>query len=79
LKEVGGACSIYGESRSVHTILLGKPEGERTLEGPRRTWDDNITMDLKKVGIEVMNWIELVQDRDNWQALVNAVMNLWVP
>ena len=75
---MGGARSTYGESRSVHTVLVGKPEGKRPLERPRRTWEDNIKMNLKNVGIEVMDWIELVQDRDKWQALVNAVMNLWV-
>jgi hypothetical protein len=44
--------------------LVGKPEGKRPLERPRRTWEDNIKMDLKKVGSEGMDWIELVQDRD---------------
>ena len=59
-------------------FVVEKPEGKRPLERPRRTWEDNIKMNLKNVGIEVMDWIELVQDRDKWQALVNAVMNLWV-
>jgi hypothetical protein len=75
---VGGARSTYGESRSVLKVLVGKPEGKRPLERPRRTWEDNIKMDLKNVGIEVMGWIEMVQDRNKWQALVNAVMNLRV-
>jgi hypothetical protein len=42
-------------------------------------WEDNIKMDLQEVGYGVMDWIELVQDKDNWRALVNAVMNLRVP
>jgi hypothetical protein len=57
---------------------MGKPEGKRPLGRPRRRWEDNIKMDLQEVGFEVMNWIELAQDRDRWRALVNAVMNLRV-
>ena len=76
---MGGTCSTYGESRSVYTVLVGKPEGKRPLEGPRRTWEYNIKMDLKKLGSEGMDWIEMVKDRDRWRALVNAVMNLRVP
>jgi len=59
---------------------MGKPEGKRPLGGrPRRRWEDNIKIDLQEVGCEGMDWIELVQDRDRWRALVTAVMNLWVP
>jgi hypothetical protein len=46
---------------------------------PRRRWEDNIKMDIQKVGLGGVEWIELVQDRDSWRALVNAVMNLRVP
>jgi hypothetical protein len=53
----------------------GKPEGKRPLEKHRRRWDDNIKMDLQKVGCGGMDWIELAQDRDRRRALVNAVMN----
>jgi hypothetical protein len=56
-----------------------KPEGKRPLGRPRRTWEDNIKMDLQKVGWGSMNWIDVAQDRDRWRALVNAVMNLSVP
>ena len=60
-------------------ILVGKPEGRRPLGRPRRSWEDNIKMDLQEVGSEGMDWIELAQDRDRWRALVTAVMNLRVP
>jgi len=57
---------------------MGKPEGKRPLGRPRHRWEDNIKMDLQEVGCECMNWIDLAQDRDRWQTLVNAVMNLQV-
>jgi hypothetical protein len=60
-------------------VLGGKGEGKRPLGRPRRRWEFNIKMDLQEVGCRSVNWIELVQDRDRWQALVNAVMSLWVP
>ena len=58
---------------------MGKPEGKRPLGILRRRWEDNIKMDLREVGWGGMDWISLAQDRDRWRALVNAVMNLWVP
>jgi hypothetical protein len=67
-----------GEERSVYRVLVGKPEGKRTLGRPRYRWDDNIKMDLQEVGCGGMDWIGLVQDRDRWRALVSAVMNLRV-
>jgi hypothetical protein len=76
---MGGAGSAYGERRGVYRVLLGKPEGKRTLGRPRRNWEDNITMDLQELGCGGMDWIELAQDRDWWRALVNEVMNLQVP
>ena len=54
---------------------MGKPEVKRSFGIPRHRWEDNIKMDLQKVGCGGMNWIELAQDRDRWRALVNAVMN----
>jgi hypothetical protein len=58
---------------------VGKPEGKRLLGRPRLRWKDNIKMDLLELGCGGMNWIELVQDRDGWWALVTAVMNFRVP
>ena len=65
-----------GEGTGVYRVLVGKPEGKRPLGRPRRRWEDNSKMDLQEVGCGGMDWIELVQDRDRWRALVNAVMNL---
>ena len=58
---------------------MGKPEGKRPLERPKRRWEDNIKMDLQEVRCEGMDWIELAQDRNSWPALVTAVMNLRGP
>ena len=66
------------ERRSVYRVLVGKLEGKRPLERPRRRWEDNIKMGLQEVGCGSMDWIELAQDRDMWRALVNAVMNFRV-
>ena len=68
-----------GERRGVYKALVGKPEGKRPLGRPRHRWEDNIKMDLQEVGCGGMDWIELAQDGDRWQALVNAVMNFQVP
>ena len=74
-----GHVARIGEGRGVYRVLVGKPEGKRPLGRHRHRWEDNIKMDLQEVGCGGMDWIELVQDRDKWQALVNAVMNLQVP
>jgi hypothetical protein len=58
---------------------VGKPEGKRPLGRPRRRWVDNIKMDLTEIGWDGVHWIELAQDRDQWRALVNTVINLRVP
>ena len=68
-----------GEERAVHRVLVGKPEGKRSLGRPRRRWEDNIKMDLQKVGGGCGDWRELARDRDMWRALVSTVRNLRVP
>ena len=67
------------ERRVSYRVLLGKPEGKRALERPRRRWEDNIKMDLQEVGCGGMDWIELIQEKDKWRELVNVAMNLRVP
>ena len=74
-----GHVARMGERRGVYRVLVGKPEGKRSLGRPKRRWEDNIKMDLQEVGCGGMDWIELVQDRERWRALVNAVMKLGVP
>jgi hypothetical protein len=59
--------------------MVWRPEGKRSLGRPRHTLEDNIKMDLREIRIDGMNWICLAQDRVQWQAFVNMVMNLRVP
>jgi len=68
-----------GKGRGVHRVLVGRPEGKRPLERPRRRWEDNIKMDLQEMTGGCGDWMELSQDRDRWRALVSTVMNLRVP
>jgi hypothetical protein len=68
-----------GEERGVHRALVGKPEGKRPLGRPRRRWEDNIKMDVEEVGGGRGDWMELVQDRDRWRALVRTVKIFRVP
>jgi hypothetical protein len=67
-----------GEDRGVHRVLVGKPEGKRSLGRPRRKWEGNIKMDLQEVGGGRGDWMELAQDRDRWRALVGTVRNIGV-
>ena len=67
------------ERRGLYRVLMGKPEGKRSLGRLRRRWENNVKMDLEEVGCGSMDWIDLAEDRDSWQALVNAVMNIRVP
>jgi hypothetical protein len=64
-----------GEKRNAYRILMGKPEGKRLLGRPRRRRVDNIKMDLREIGWDLMDWIDMAQDRDQWRALVNTVLN----
>jgi hypothetical protein len=68
-----------GETRNAYRILVGMPEGKRPLGRPRGRWVDNIKMDLREIACYVVDWIDMAQDRDQWRALVNAVLNLRVP
>jgi hypothetical protein len=79
LLKMGGPCSTNGEKRNVYRVLVGKPEGKRPLGRSRRRWVDNIRMDLGEVGWGDVDWIGLAMDRNRWRALVNSVLNLWVP
>jgi hypothetical protein len=68
-----------GEKRNAYRILVGKPEGKRPLGRPGHRWVDDIKIDLRETGWNDTEGIDLAQDRDQWKALVNVVMNLWVP
>jgi hypothetical protein len=74
-----GHVARMGETRNAYRILVVKPEGKRSLVRPRHRWVDNIKMNLREIRWDGMDWIELAQDRGQWRALVNTVMNLWVP
>jgi hypothetical protein len=74
-----GHVARFGEGRGVYRVLVGEPEGKRLLGRPRRSWEDNIKMDIQEVGCGGMDWMELSQDRDRWRAYVIAVMNIRVP
>jgi hypothetical protein len=76
---MGRACTTNGEKRNAYRILVGNPEGKRPLGRPRYRRVDNINMNLREIRWDGMDWIDLTQDRDQWRAVVNAVMNLWVP
>ena len=66
------------EGRRAFKILTGASTGKRPLGRPRRKWEDRIRMDLEEIGINSRNWVDSVQDRDYWRALVNAALNLRV-
>jgi hypothetical protein len=66
------------EKRNTHRILMGKSEGKRPLGRHTRRWEDNIKMDVREIGWGGMGWIDLAQDRDQWRAFMNTVMNLRV-
>ena len=68
-----------GKRRGVYRVSVGKPEGKRTPGRLRRRWEDNIKMNLQEVRCGGIDWIDLAKDRDRWQTLVKAVMNLRVP
>ena len=63
------------EGRSAFKILTGKPTGKRHLVRPRRRWEDNVRMNLKKIGTNAGNWVDSAHDRDYWRALINVALN----
>jgi hypothetical protein len=65
-----------GGERNVYKVLMLKLEGKRPLGRPRRRWKDGIRMDLGEIGWGSVEWTQLAQDRDQWRALLNTVMNL---
>jgi hypothetical protein len=71
-----GHVARMGEKRNAYRILVEKPERKRPLGRPRRRWVDNIKMDLREVGWDGVDWTDIAQDRDQWRALVNTVLNL---
>jgi hypothetical protein len=74
-----GHVARMGEGRGVYRVLVGRPEGKRPLGRPRRRWEDNIKLELREIGIDWANLIQLAQNRVQWWASVDMVMNLRVP
>jgi len=74
-----GHVASMGEGRGVHMVSVGRPKCKRLLGRPRRRWEDKIKLDLRQIGIDGANWIQLAQDRIQLRAFVNTVMNLRVP
>jgi hypothetical protein len=68
-----------GEKRTAYRILVGTPEGKRPLGRQRRRWAENIKMDLRETEGDGVDWIDMAQERDQWRALVNTVLNIRVP
>jgi hypothetical protein len=76
---MGMVCCTNRAKWNAYRIMVGKPEGKRPLGRLRRRWVDNIKMELRELGWDGMDWVDLAQDRDQCRSLVNTVMNLWVP
>jgi hypothetical protein len=74
-----GHVASVGEGRGSYRILVGRPEGKKLLGRPRPRWEDNVKLDLREIGIDGANWIQLVQDRVQLWACVNTIINLRVP
>jgi hypothetical protein len=77
--EMGRTIRTYGERRGAYSVLVGKPGGGRPLGRSSRRSEDNFKTDLREVGWESVDWIDVTQDRDRWRVVVNAVTNLRVP
>jgi hypothetical protein len=66
---MGMICSTHGAKRKAYRILVGKPEGQRSLGRPKRRWEDNIKINLREIGWGCMDWIDMAQDKDQWRLL----------
>jgi hypothetical protein len=75
----GESMASMGDGRGVYRVLIGRPEEKRSLAGPRCRWGDNINMDVREIGINEANCIQLAQDRVQWRAFVKTIMNFRVP
>jgi hypothetical protein len=73
-----GHVARTGEMRNAYNIMVVNPERKRPLGRLHRRWEDNIRMDLREIGWEVVDWIQLVQDREQWRDFMSIVMNLRV-
>jgi hypothetical protein len=76
---VGRTCGTHRKGRDAYRVLVGRVKVKRQLGRPRHRWEYNIKIDLKDIGINGVNWIQLAQDRVQWQAFVSTLMNLQVP
>jgi hypothetical protein len=79
MKENEVAWTFGIQGGSVYRVFIGRPEGKRSLGRPKYRWENNIKLDFREIGIDGANWIQLAQDRVQWWACVNTVMNLRVP
>jgi hypothetical protein len=77
--EMGGTYSLPGRDEKCIQYLVGKPERKGPLGRPMHRWEESITLDLREIGWEGVDQMHLAQGMDQWQALVNMVMNVWVP
>jgi hypothetical protein len=75
---MGRAYSTNRENRNAYRILVGRPERKRPLGRPRHRWADNIKIDLREIGWDGMDWIDLAWDRNQWRTVVNTVINIRV-
>jgi len=74
-----GNVTVMGEMGNAYQILVREPEGKRPFRRPRHGWEYDIRMDLREIRLETVDWMHLAQDRNQWWAAVNMVMNLQFP
>jgi hypothetical protein len=79
MRWAGHVARMGEEKKNTYRILMGKPEGKIPPGRTKCRWADIIKLDLKEIGCDGMDWIDLAQNRDQWTALVKMVMNLRVP